>query len=138
MREPTVPKNIVLYDGDCGICTWSVSFILSRDPNHVFYFASLSSDIAKTILTDYGVRQPDPNTFYYIESGRLHTESEGALRVTRFLNRPWRWLRFFLWVPRRFRDGIYRWIAMNRYRFSKTKPFCRAPSSDERDRFLDL
>ena len=41
---------ILLYDGGCGLCNRFVQFILRRDRNAVFRFASLQSALAAPIL----------------------------------------------------------------------------------------
>ena len=46
----TMSHPIILYDGVCGLCNRFVQFILHRDHNAVFRFASLQSGLAATIL----------------------------------------------------------------------------------------
>ena len=41
---------IVLFDGICHLCTTSVQFIITRDPNGYFTFASLQSEVGRTLL----------------------------------------------------------------------------------------
>jgi predicted DCC family thiol-disulfide oxidoreductase YuxK len=43
------------------------------------------------------------------------------------------WLRF---MPRVLRDGTYRVIARNRYRWFGKRETCRVPTAEERARFL--
>jgi predicted DCC family thiol-disulfide oxidoreductase YuxK len=75
------------------------------------------------------------------ESG-LHIESTAALRILRRMRWPWPLLGLFLWVPRSWRDHVYRMIARRRRRwFGATDacpvldPVLRDPAL--RSRFLD-
>jgi predicted DCC family thiol-disulfide oxidoreductase YuxK len=73
--------KIVLFDGECGICSQSVEFILAIDKKRVIYFTPLQSAIAKEKLAQKGIVAPDPNTFYYIDGQNLYSKSTGILRL---------------------------------------------------------
>ena len=47
--------GIILFDGQCVFCDHSVQFILKRDVDKVFQFASLQSDIGQQLLKQYNV-----------------------------------------------------------------------------------
>jgi predicted DCC family thiol-disulfide oxidoreductase YuxK len=47
---------IVLFDGICHLCTTSVQFIITRDPNGYFTFASLQSEVGRTLLEKHGCK----------------------------------------------------------------------------------
>ncbi|MBN2825228.1 MAG: DUF393 domain-containing protein [Campylobacterales bacterium] len=127
--------KIILFDGECGICSKSVEFIFSIDKKGIFYFAPLESAIAKEKLAQNGVNNPNPNTFYYLDKERLYTKSTGALRVLKDAGRGWQLLYVFIIIPRFVRDFIYDLIAKNRYRFIK-KSACAMPSKAFLDRVL--
>jgi len=57
-----MPPPILLYDGVCGLCNRLVQFILRRDRNAVFRFASLQSALAARILTRHGANPRDLDT----------------------------------------------------------------------------
>jgi predicted DCC family thiol-disulfide oxidoreductase YuxK len=38
---------VILFDGVCSLCSWSVQFILRRDPNGYFRFAAMQSPIGQ-------------------------------------------------------------------------------------------
>lgn len=40
-------------------------------------------------------------------------------------------------VPKIIRDGIYSWVARNRYKWFGKKESCRLPTAEERELFLD-
>ena len=53
-RSETSAHPILLYDGVCGLCNWTVQFILRRDGAGVFRFAALQGELAKRILARHG------------------------------------------------------------------------------------
>ena len=50
-RDEVKDHAVVLFDGVCNLCTWSVQFIVKRDPAGKFRFASLQSDLGKELVS---------------------------------------------------------------------------------------
>ena len=139
-----MPHLILLYDGVCGLCNRLVQFILRRDRDAVFQFASLQSPFAAPILARHGVNPADLDTVYVVlnhdQPGELLLARSDAVRsVLSQLGRFWRFAGSLLtWLPRPLREGGYRAVAHNRYRIFGRYDVCPLPSEDVRDRFLDL
>lgn len=132
MTEP----SIVLFDGVCNVCNAAVNFIIDRDPEGRFRFASLQSPEGMALAAPHGIDGSEPSTMVLIEDGRAYTQSTAALRIARKLRAPWPLAYAALFVPRALRDVAYRYFAANRYRwFGKTEA-CRVPTPDIRSRFL--
>lgn len=135
--------GIVLFDGVCNLCNASVSFIIDRDPHGYFRFASLQSDAGAALLRRHG-RRPGIGvppgkleSVILVERGRLYSQSDAALRISRRLSGAWPLVSGLVIVPRPLRDLVYRWIAANRYRWFGKSETCRVPTPDLRARFLD-
>ena len=127
---------IVLFDGVCNLCNGSVQFLLKRDPEGRFRFASLQSDAGRRLMAEHGLAVDSLSSVLLIEGGRVWQESSAALRIARHLPGAWKLLRVFAAVPRPLRDAVYRWIARNRYRwFGKTET-CWLPTPELKARFL--
>lgn len=133
---PTPP--VVLFDGVCNLCNGAVQFIVDRDPEGTFRFASLQSERAAALLGAHGLEAPegDPDSVILIEDGRVHQSSGAALRIARHLRGPWKLFYAFVIVPRFLRDAVYRFIARNRYRWFGKSEQCRVPTPALRARFL--
>jgi predicted DCC family thiol-disulfide oxidoreductase YuxK len=135
---------ILLYDGVCGLCNRLVQFVLRRDHDAVFRFASLQSALAAHILTRHGANPNDLDTFYvvvnYNEDGEaLLSRSDAVIEVLKQLGGIWRVAAFALGiVPRFLRDWAYRVVARNRYRVFGRYDTCPLPSEATRSRFLDI
>lgn len=140
MTEPAdVPRDkpIVLFDGVCNLCTGTVRFVIDRDPDSTFRFASLQSPAGQSLLHEAGLDIEAFDSFVLVMDGEVHTKSEGALRVAAELERPWSWLSALLYLPRPLRDGVYDVVARTRYDVFGKKDRCMVPTPELRDRFLD-
>ncbi len=128
---------ILLFDGVCNFCAWSVRFIIDRDPGQIFRFASLQSDTGRRLLVEQGLNPDAIDSVVLIEDGKAWCESDAALRVCRHLRWPWNWFWPLRCLPRFLRDAIYRLIARNRYRWFGKMEACMVPTAEMRARFLD-
>jgi len=135
---------ILLYDGVCGLCNRIVQFVLRRDRNAIFRFASLQSAFAAAILARHGADPGDLNTFYAVVNHELPNESllsrsDAGIFVLKQLPGPWRNAAFLLQlVPKFLRDVAYKVVARSRYRIFGRFDVCQLPSDQDRSRFLDL
>ncbi len=130
--------KIVLYDGVCNLCDGAVRFILPRDSRGTFRFASLQGAFATSLMMRHGIAiSPTPESILLVSDGRVYQESEAILRIAQGLDFPWPGLGIFLFVPRPIRDGIYRWVARNRYRWFGRAESCLLPQVEWRSRFLE-
>ncbi|PWA11805.1 thiol-disulfide oxidoreductase [Pueribacillus theae] len=129
-------ERIILFDGVCNLCNHSIQFIIKRDPNAVFKFASLQSDIGKELLKKHGLNE-DTDSFVLIENNKSYIKSSAALRVCRKLKAPWNFFVLFFIVPRPVRDFIYDFIAKNRYRWFGKQESCMLPTPEIRKRFIE-
>lgn len=129
-------RDIILYDGDCGLCDKLVQFVLPRDPRARFLFAPLQSELARARLAAAGLPIDDLDTMVLIEPDRVSARSTAALRVLRKLRWPWPILYFLVLVPRCLRDPVYRFIALNRHRWFDRPATCGLPKPGWKDRFL--
>jgi predicted DCC family thiol-disulfide oxidoreductase YuxK len=128
-------SKVVLFDGVCNVCNASVNFIIDRDPQGVFQFASLQSPVGAALAQEHGIPN-EVSTMVLIENGVAYTRSTAALRMARHLRGPVRWVWLLLVVPRPLRDVLYRYFAANRYRWFGQSESCRIPTPDIRRRFL--
>ncbi|MBI5373033.1 MAG: thiol-disulfide oxidoreductase DCC family protein [Sphingobacteriales bacterium] len=129
--------SIVLFDGVCNLCNRSVQFIIKRDTKDRFRFAALQGKTGQALLAKHKLPADSFNSFILAEGDRIYTRSTGALRMLKRLGGPWSLLYVFIIVPRFIRDGIYNWIARNRYRWFGKRESCMVPTPELKNRFLD-
>ncbi|MCB0556214.1 MAG: thiol-disulfide oxidoreductase DCC family protein [Phaeodactylibacter sp.] len=127
---------ILLFDGVCNLCNGAVQFIIRRDPNAVFRFASLQSEFARKSLAEHKKNSDDLDTVVLLEEQQLYVKSDAALRAVRYLSGLWPLLYGFIILPRPLRNAVYDWVARNRYRWFGKKSQCMIPRPEWRERFL--
>lgn len=128
---------IILFDGVCNFCNSAVNFVIKRDKNSVLKFTTLQSGIAHQMLAHQNIPTNDLSSFVFIENEKIYTRSTAALRVCKYLTGMWPLMNGFIIVPKFIRDGIYNWIAKNRYRWFGKKEECMIPSSEIKAKFLN-
>jgi predicted DCC family thiol-disulfide oxidoreductase YuxK len=127
---------IILFDGICNFCNSAVDFVIKRDKRSVFKFASLQSQVGQKIVASNNLIDTGLSSFIFIEGNNIYSKSTAALRVCRYLDGWWPLMYGFIIVPKKIRDGIYSWIAKNRYKWFGTKS-CTIPNAQLRSRFLN-
>ena len=134
-REIDAVRRILFFDGVCGLCSWSVDFVMKRDRQGDFQFAPLQGETAVNLLTPSDVA--DLNTMVLWVGGRTYRKSTAAVRVLWRLSIPWQIVGTLLWlVPLPLRNLGYSIVASNRYRLFGKHDTCRMPTPAERTRFL--
>lgn len=141
MAEPN-SKTLVLYDGVCGLCNGLNQFLLNRDPNDHFRFASLQSEFSASLLKRYDINAVDLDTVYVVAGfgqpgQRLLARSDAILHVLSRLGGVWRLLRIGRVLPKSLRDALYNVVARNRYRVFGKYDVCLMPEERYRRKFLD-
>ena len=127
---------IILFDGVCNLCNGSVRFVIRRDPNRYFKFASLQSEAASRVLAETNHATPGPDSIVLVEADRVWVKSTAILRIARQLRFPWPVSYAFVAIPRPIRDWVYDFVARHRYRWFGRKDVCMVPTPELRDRFL--
>jgi predicted DCC family thiol-disulfide oxidoreductase YuxK len=128
--------RVLLFDGVCNVCNGWVRFVIQRDPQARFRFASVQSPAGQAILEWCGLPTETFDTMVFVEDGRAFFKSTAFLRAVRHLRRPWPWLSWGLAVPRPVRDWLYDRLARNRYRLFGRQESCMIPTPEIRSRFL--
>ena len=129
-------NNIVIFDGICNLCNWTVQFIIKQDAKAIFKFASLQSEFGKSIIQQGGYSFENPESVLLLKDGEILSKSSAAIAIAAELNGFWKALSLLRFLPKSFRDGIYDWIAHNRYRWFGKREQCMVPTENTKKRFL--
>lgn len=117
----TSRNHIVLFDGECRMCSGWARFVTARDPRGEFELIPQQSGEGREILARHGLPLDEMSTMVLVDDGTAYTKSTGVLRVLRRLPWPWPVLGGFAGiVPRFLRDPVYDLIARNRRRIFGT------------------
>ena len=130
-------QRIILFDGICNLCNSSVIFILQREKEPVFRFASIQSEAGKELLQWCGLPEEYSQAIVLIDHEKTYLGSTAALKIGQALRFPWSSLAsagFF--VPKLVRDWVYNQIAVNRYQWFGKREVCMIPTEKLKARFL--
>ncbi|HSP12311.1 MAG TPA: thiol-disulfide oxidoreductase DCC family protein [Salegentibacter sp.] len=131
-------KKIVLFDGVCNLCNGAVTYIIKHDKKDVFRFASLQSEIGRQLVSERGMDPNDLDTIVLIEPGvAYYRKSTAALEISKDLSGGASFLQHFWFIPESLRDGIYNFVANNRYKWYGKKDQCMIPTPELKSKFLD-
>jgi len=136
---PVLTKTpLMLYDGECALCTGSVNFVLDHDRNKKIQFASLQSPPGQALLEFFGLPMEDFDSFMVVEENLCFTKSAAVARLGIHMGGPWKWLaRASMIVPTFLNDGIYSFVFRNRIRWFGRVDACRMPTPELQARMLD-
>lgn len=127
---------VLLFDGVCNLCNASVQWVLEHDKKAVFRFAALQSEAGQAELRRFGLDTATFNSVVLVDGDHIFTQSDAAIEVAIRLGGFWALARFLKIIPRFLRDGVYNWIARNRYRWFGKKEQCMLPRAEWKRRFL--
>ena len=130
-------KKIILFDGVCNLCNGAITFIIQRDKKDIFRYAPLQSEIGKELAAKHHIDLDKVDSIILVSEDKAYAKSTAALRIAKQLSAGWPLLAVFLILPRFLRDGVYDFIARNRYKWFGKKEACMIPTPELKSKFLD-
>lgn len=118
----------VLIDGDCALCVGLVEWMGNRipaellKPEHISFIPG-ESDWGHDLRAQFGIENFD--SVVVIDQGRAFSQSNAVLALATVLPCRWRFVAFLVrMLPRRMRDALYRFVALNRFSWFGRKEQC--------------
>jgi len=127
-------KQILFFDGVCGLCNRVVDFLMRISAEHSLKFAPLQGATAKEILPKKYVENLD--TLVYFRDGKLWTKADAVARILQDIGGIWALAAVLRFLPAFVTNFGYDLVATNRYKIFGKKASCRMPTPEERARFL--
>lgn len=139
--DATVPpfpddRALVVFDGDCAMCSGSARMILKRDRRGRFRVAAARSPLGRALYAHYGLDAEDPSSMMLLQDGVVRLRSDAVIRIAEGLGGAGRLAGLLRLIPHRLRDALYGWVARNRTRFMRGAPVCALPSTLDPERIL--
>ena len=131
-------RHIVIFDGVCNFCNGAVNFIIKRDPEGLFVFTPMQSDLASELMEQHQIDTLGLDTLILIKGGQCYIFSTAALEITKGLTGFWYLFNLFKLVPAPIRDYCYRVFARNRYALFGRQEACMVPTAEVRQRFVGV
>ncbi|MES2310482.1 MAG: DCC1-like thiol-disulfide oxidoreductase family protein [Verrucomicrobiota bacterium] len=137
--QPTV-SMIIFFDGVCGLCSHFVDFVMKRDAEKKFRFATLQGKHFEDLKSKYPWLEGQDSiviSFRMVNRDVILMRSRAIFFVLNELGGAWKsvaWLKVF---PAFLTDLGYRIVAKIRYKIFGKKETCRIPTPAERAFFLN-
>ena len=130
-------EPVLFFDGLCNLCHDSVKFILRYEKDTSIKFCPLESEIGREVkLLVQQATGAVTDSIIFVEDGQILTRSDAALAIANHLKYPYSLLSHFITLPGGLRDGIYDWVARNRYKVWGKKTECPIPDEKLKSRFI--
>ena len=122
-------KNVIYYDGECGLCHLAVRFILKVDSKSKFYFSPLSN-------LDNNLKNID--SIILKKGNKVFYEGQAIIMIFENIDNNWNYLANVLkLIPINVLDTAYRWVSRNRAKVSVKKvSSCPIVPSSYQKRFI--
>jgi predicted DCC family thiol-disulfide oxidoreductase YuxK len=128
---------LIVFDGVCHLCTGFVRFVIRWDRAGLFQFLPAQSPRGEALYAKLGLKSGDWDSNLVVLGGRVYTELDALVEVTRRFGGVWRLMPILYAMPRPLRDWLYNRIARNRYRWFGKRDVCYLPTPDLAARFLE-
>ena len=100
-------------------------------------FATLQSGLGEKAINQVMQNEKGPvDSVVVYYKGVYYTRSDAALQIAKLLGGFWALFLVFYILPRFIRNGIYDWVARNRYKWFGRKNECMIPTPELKARFL--
>lgn len=125
---------VFFYDGECGLCDRTVSFLLEHDRRGRLRFTPLQGETAAATLPPERIR--DLDSVVLLDGAGMHLRSSATVRGLAHLGGLWKLFLGLLLIPPPLRNAAYAFLARHRIAWFGRPDACRLVTSEERDRFL--
>ncbi len=137
MTSKPAYQKLIIYDAHCVICNSSVHFIAKHDKTNTIHFTHAETPAGQK----YAHMLPDdltPDmTVAFVSDSRVLVMSDAVIEVARHLRFPFNLLKGLKLLPKKWRDGLYRIIAKNRFSIFKRRQSCILPSPALREKVIE-
>jgi predicted DCC family thiol-disulfide oxidoreductase YuxK len=136
VAAPDLKQDLILFDGDCVLCSHWARVVHKRDPALRFKFAAIQSPYGRELAARFGIDPTTPQTNLVVLGGRVWFKSDAAIAALSALH-GWGWTAAARVIPRGLRNWLYDRIARNRYRLFGKRERCWVDDPTLRDRILE-
>lgn len=123
--------SVLLYDGDCGVCTKLSRFVTTRVRRTSTDFAVSAYQDADLEGLGLTAEQCDEALQWVSSSGRVSSAQDAVARVLLAGRLPYRPIGAVILIPgiNAVAGVVYRWVAVNRHRLPGGTPACSLPAA---------
>jgi predicted DCC family thiol-disulfide oxidoreductase YuxK len=129
-------KPVIIFDGDCVLCSAWANFVLRHDHKARYRLLPAQTPLGHALYAHFGLDPLNYETNILLDDGTAWFKSEGSIRMFEGLGLPWSIVRTFRILPFSWREGLYDWVARNRFRFFGRRDSCYLSNAKYAERFL--
>ncbi len=131
----TGERGLILYDGDCVLCSNWFRFVAQRDTEEKFLFTAIQSPYGRALAVRHGIDPDNPQSNAVLVDGNVNLRSDSAIAAVSHLP-GYGWVGAFRVVPKFLRDAVYQAIARNRYYWFGRNETCWLGGAKYSDRVI--
>lgn len=129
LLDKSLSHPIIVFDGECILCNGFIQWFIAHDTDQQLRYACLQNLV-------HNPNNKLDSVFLY-KDGVVHTHSDVIVRAATYLKKPYSYLNILKYVPKGFRDIIYKTIARYRYQIFGKYDTCMLPNVDQKHLFIN-
>ncbi|MBL4629525.1 MAG: DUF393 domain-containing protein [Roseicyclus sp.] len=130
-------RDLVLFDGECVLCSGFFRFIIRTDKAQRFHFAHAQSSLGAELYAALGMPRDDFETNLVIVDGMIYERLDAFAAAMAAVGWPWKALAVIRFIPEPLRSFLYHRLAKNRYAIFGRYDVCMMPDPTLMARFID-
>ena len=131
-----LPPYLIVFDGECVLCSGFFNFMLRHDHDNRFQFALAQSDLGTRLYRALDLPTDDFETNLVMTDGIIYQRLDAFAQAMNSIGWPWRALAALRFLPRFLKDPAYHLIARNRYSLFGRAQTCMIPNDALKARFI--
>ena len=128
-------KNIIYFDGICGLCNSFVKLLLKIDSD--LKFATLQGETGQKLLNKMNFSKSDFDTVIFQKNDQIYTRSTAVFEIFKTIGGFWKILLIFSFLPISITDQLYRYIALKRFKVFGKLDQCDISIFNKPGQFID-
>jgi predicted DCC family thiol-disulfide oxidoreductase YuxK len=128
-------KNIIYFDGICGLCNSFVKLLLKIDSD--LKFATLQGKTGQKLLNKMNFSNSDFDTVIFQKNDQIYTKSTAVFEIFKTIGGFWKILLIFSFLPISITDKLYRYIALKRFEVFGKLDQCDISIFNKPGQFID-
>lgn len=136
VAAPDIEQDLILFDGDCVLCSRWARFVHRRDQVRRFRFVAIQSPYGRVLAQRFGIDPETPQTNLAVIDGRVYFKTDTPLAILSVLP-GWRWTAIARIAPQPLRNWIYDRVARYRYQWFGRRENCWAGDPQFKSRILE-